>query len=538
MIAQHNTKYFSIIFFTGAVVLSLELLASRIMTPFFGVSLYIWTSILSVTLIFLAIGYQFGGWITSKIAPKYYKELFLFIPFVSSIFIIISSIAYPILLPGLITQNLLLGSFIASSLLLAIPLVLMSSLNPILISIIKDEDDESSDSKSGFVLFVSTIGSVFGVIFTALVLIPNLMNFSSFILNAVFLTIYNLIIYFLIGYSSFEKLKKLFLFFNLILCIFLLTFYYFKESFLNHFTSTKDKLNRENIILYEKPSFYGNLKVVGLKPQNQNKITQYILFQNGGSQNGMSSSGHSIHAFTYVLASLSELSNIGNALVLGLGAGTIPKNLASKGFKVDTVDIDPITLDIAKNFFRYKPKNTSFFFEDARTYVKNCEKKYDLVVIDLFFSDGVPEHLTTKEFYKNLDDCLNDNGVVLSNSLMDFSNKLALNSVLSTFNSQFDDLHFFHRPGFEVANLYIVAGKKGTSKRVQGLNISLDFIPEQIKPTVVQIIRNAKKFKKEDFNDQNILYDEKNQFSIIFAKILPKYRKLVTSLVPSRILIN
>ena len=60
--------------------------------------------------------------------------------------------------------------------LLAIPLVLMSSLNPMLISIIKYENDESSDSKSGFVLFVSTIGSVFGVIFTALVLIPNLMN--------------------------------------------------------------------------------------------------------------------------------------------------------------------------------------------------------------------------------------------------------------------------------------------------------------------------------------------------------------------------
>ena len=538
MIAKHNTKYLSIIFFTGAVVLSLELLASRIMTPFFGVSLYIWTSILSVTLIFLAIGYQFGGWITSKIAPKYYKELFLFIPFISSIFIIISSIVYPILLPGLITQNLLLGSFIASSLLLAIPLVLMSSLNPILISIIKDEDNESSDSKSGFVLFVSTIGSVFGVIFTALVLIPNLTNFSSFILNAVFLTIYNLIIYFLIGYSSFEKLKKLFLFFNLILCIFLLTFYYFKESFLNHFTSTKDKLNRENFILYEKPSFYGNLKVVGLKPQNQNKITQYILFQNGGSQNGMSSSGHSIHVFTHVLVSLSELSNIGNALVLGLGAGVLPAKLSSKGFKIDAVDIDPITLDIAKNFFRYKPKNTSFFFEDARTYVKKCEKKYDLIIIDLFFADGVPEHLTTKEFYKNLDNCLNDNGVVLSNSLMDFSNKLALNSVLSTFSNQFDDLHFFHTPGAEVGNLYIVAGKNGTSKRVEGLNVSLDFIPKGIKPKIIQVLRNAKKFKKEDFNDQNILYDEKNQFSIIFAEILPKYRKLVTSSIPSRILIN
>jgi len=70
MTGKHNTKYFSIIFFTGAVVLSLELLASRIMTPFFGVSLYIWTSILSVTLIFLAVGYQFWRLDNIKNSPQ------------------------------------------------------------------------------------------------------------------------------------------------------------------------------------------------------------------------------------------------------------------------------------------------------------------------------------------------------------------------------------------------------------------------------------------------------------------------------------
>ena len=46
------------------------------------------------------------------------------------------------------------------------------------------------------------------------------------------------------------------------------------------------------------------------------------------------------------------------------------------------------------------------FFEDARTFVKKCKKKYDLIVIDLFFGDGVPEHLTTKEFYRDLKKCM------------------------------------------------------------------------------------------------------------------------------------
>ena len=382
---NHYIKYLSIIFFTGAVVLSLELLASRILTPFFGVSLYIWTSILSVTLIFLAIGYQFGGWVTSKIDSKYYEELFIFIPFLSSIFILISTITYPVLLPKLIGLDLLVGSFIGSFVLLSIPLVLMSALNPILISIIKYKNDQSSDSKSGFVLFISTIGSVFGVIFTAIVLVPNFTNFSAFILNALFLIVYTLLIYFLIGYNFFKKLKKLFLFLNLILFLFLLSVYYFKENYLNHFTTTKDKRGNTFIIKYENLSYYGNLKVVGIKLYNKDTISFYRLYQNGSTQNTINLNGNSLSTFSYILTALSQYSVKGDALILGFGGGIIPKELSKKKFNVDVVEINPATLKIAQKFFKYKKNNTNFFFEDARTFVKKCKKKYNLIIVDLFF---------------------------------------------------------------------------------------------------------------------------------------------------------
>src|SRR5687768_14370239 len=52
---------YAILFVTGGAILALELLASRIMTPYFGVSLYIWTGILSITLVALALGYWAGG---------------------------------------------------------------------------------------------------------------------------------------------------------------------------------------------------------------------------------------------------------------------------------------------------------------------------------------------------------------------------------------------------------------------------------------------------------------------------------------------
>ena len=52
---------------TGAIILGLELVASRILTPFFGVSLNVWSSILAVTLIALAIGYKFGGYLSNHL---------------------------------------------------------------------------------------------------------------------------------------------------------------------------------------------------------------------------------------------------------------------------------------------------------------------------------------------------------------------------------------------------------------------------------------------------------------------------------------
>ena len=538
---NHYIKYLSLIFFTGAVILSLELIASKILTPFFGVSLYIWTAILSVTLIFLAIGYQFGGWMASKIDSKYYEELFIFIPFISSFFILVSTLIYPLLLPKLVGLNLLIGSFIGSFILLSIPLVLMSAMNPLLISIVKYKDDQSSDSKSGFVLFISTIGSVFGVIFTALVLIPNFTNFSAFILNALFLIVYTLFIYFFIGYNSFKKLKILFLFLSLMLLICILGIYYFKQNYLNYFTSTKDTLGNTYIIEYENPSYYGNLKVVGIQPPNQDSIYSYKLYQNGFTQNTIDKNGNSLNIYTYMMDALSQQSSLGDALILGFGGGIIPKKLSAKGFNIDVVEIDPITLEIAEKFFKYKKINTNLFFEDARTYVRKCKKKYHLIIIDLFFADGIPEHLTTIEFYKDLKNCLYDDGILISNSITDFSNNLTLNAVLSTFNAVFKNLYYFYDKAYvdqssiKVTNLYTLATNRG---KLKNLNFKFDHVPEGMKIRLSSTLKNINEFKEEEMNKKNIIYDEKNTYSEIFSKSMQSFRQLVSSSIPSRILIN
>ena len=539
---NHYKKLLSLIFFTGAVVLSLELLASRILTPFFGVSLYIWTSILSVTLIFLALGYQLGGWITSKINKEYYEELFIFIPFLSSIFILISVLLYPYLLPKLIGINLLLGSFIGSFLLLSMPLVLLSALNPILISIIKSNNDQSSDAKSGFVLFISTIGSVFGVIFTAIILVPTFTNFSSFVLNAFFLIIYTLIIYFLIGYDSFKKLKKIFLFLNLITIITLISILYFKNDFLNLITSSKDNLNNTYSIEHENSSFYGNLKVVGVRSDKKKSISSYKLYQNGFTQNTINKDGNSLNSYTYILDALSQLTTPENALVLGLGGGIVPTKLYNRGYDVDIVEIDPSILKIAENFFQFEKKNMGFFFEDARTFAKSCTRKYSLIIIDLFFTDGIPEHLTTIEFYRDLRNCLKKDGVIVSNSVGDFSNNNTLNSVLFTFNTIFKDVYYFYDKPYiqqariKVANLYILA--TNNENIFFNFKIKINNIPKVMKKKVISILNNRNKFEMTNLENDYLNYDEKNNYSKIFSSSMTTFRKALSLSIPSRILIN
>src|SRR4051812_1459428 len=49
------------VFITGAAVLTIEVLGTRIIGPVFGVSLFVWSALLAVTLASLAAGYYAGG---------------------------------------------------------------------------------------------------------------------------------------------------------------------------------------------------------------------------------------------------------------------------------------------------------------------------------------------------------------------------------------------------------------------------------------------------------------------------------------------
>src|SRR5512147_1980941 len=89
---------YAIIFISGGAILALELLASRIMTPYFGVSLYIWTGILSITLISLALGYWAGGRFAGAVRAGGLERLiglYALLPALAALAIVAACLAYP-----------------------------------------------------------------------------------------------------------------------------------------------------------------------------------------------------------------------------------------------------------------------------------------------------------------------------------------------------------------------------------------------------------------------------------------------------------
>jgi predicted HD phosphohydrolase len=103
-----------------------RVLSSRVLTPYFGVSLYIWSSILSITLTFLAVGYYGGGWLARRADNARRHFAFFAAPAISALAVVAACLVYPWLFPWLADIDLVFGSIMAATVLL-VPLVVLST---------------------------------------------------------------------------------------------------------------------------------------------------------------------------------------------------------------------------------------------------------------------------------------------------------------------------------------------------------------------------------------------------------------------------
>lgn len=158
-------------FFCGAVVMSFEIVGSRMLGPYVGTSMFAWTSIIGVILLSLSIGYYWGGRIADMKPRADILSLFIFI---AGLFLIVTVLIKGLILESLTRSidNIHIVSVIASLILFTVPSVLLGMVSPFAVRI-KMKSVEKSGSTVGNLYSISTIGSIVGVFLTGFYLIPN-----------------------------------------------------------------------------------------------------------------------------------------------------------------------------------------------------------------------------------------------------------------------------------------------------------------------------------------------------------------------------
>ncbi|NLW51411.1 MAG: fused MFS/spermidine synthase [Candidatus Brocadiaceae bacterium] len=147
-------------------------------------------------------------------------------------------------------------------------------------------------------------------------------------------------------------------------------------------------------------------------------------------------------------------------LVLGLGGGTIPRELHHHfpDAAIDVAEIDPDVPPIAQRYFAFRPdERLRVHVADGRLFIRNRARatpveRYDLIILDAFNSDYIPFHLMTREFLEEVKGVLAEDGAVVANV---FWNNRLFDAELKTFEAVFRRCQVF--VGQQSGNAMIVS---------------------------------------------------------------------------------
>ncbi len=533
----------AIIFVTGGAILALELLASRILTPYFGVSLYIWSGILSITLVSLALGYRAGGRLagggkSSALPPEKLAFLFTLMPALAALAIVAACLVYPYLFYQLARLDLVLGAFIACLVLLFVPLLATSAMNPLLVAILLRQSaarGELADAGAGRVFFISTIGSVAGVLATAFGLIPHLSNFASTLVVAAILAALPLVLLF--GTPVKIVARKPVAAAATIALAAALGLLAGADAYTGRmWPASYGWLTWQREADYR--SLFGTVKVLKSAPRENGQFLR-LYFQDGLIQNMVDSDHQSMSLYTYALEALTFAYQPGlrSALVLGIGAGMVPMRLAAHGIDVTTVDIDPASLRAAAEVFGFDPARVRAHQADARTFLRGCDRGYDVVIVDLFHGDGVPDYLVTRDFFRDLKRCLGTDGIAVFNTFADLDYPRAYAHFLTTLRAELPFI-VLYRPDYGIAkhiNSFVVAGGK-TLPAPAGVDLA--HVPPRHFYTLSTMLMNPRPLDQQLLEHGRVITDAGNPAAADFAASQLINRRYVIDALPAAFFVN
>ncbi|MFA5051547.1 MAG: fused MFS/spermidine synthase [Patescibacteria group bacterium] len=439
----------TIVFLCGAAVMIYELVGSRVLAPYVGTSIFVWSSLIGVIMGSLALGYWLGGKVADK-EPAAFKLAIIILG--SAIAIGVTTAIKDVFLTWLTgaSYNIQTNSLIASVVLFSVPSVLLGAVSPYAVKL-RMTSLGTSGQTVGNLYAISTLGSIVGTFLAGFVLIPAFGNTRLMYGLASFLVATSSILY--LGKRWVIQAS------TLVLCIGL-------TIFAPAYTSSDRIVDLD--------TQYNRVWIYDTIDRENTQLPIQVMQTNNESSSAMFlDSDELVFEYTkYYRLADHFVPNLTSALMLGGAAYSYPKDFLAKhpDAAIDVVEIDPKLTELAREYFNLpdNPRLTTYG-EDGRTFLNRTDKKYDVFFGDAFRSlYSIPFELTTIESVQKTYDILNDNGVAIINvaSAITGTRGEFLRAEYRTFSEVFPQVYVFavrdpQRPDVP-QNLILVAIKSDT----------------------------------------------------------------------------
>lgn len=186
-------------FIEGGSLMAFEILSSKLYTPYLGSSIYVWTAILTVTLVGLAIGYRLGGKYAENGASKKLLQALL----AAAVLVGLSSFISKPVLEAMLSMDVKTASLFGGMVIIFLPVLAMGMVSPLIVGLLTSNGTRLS-AASGLVYGIGTLGGILLLLIATFFLIPAIgVKASTFVLGC--LLIIAAIIVFIIKEPAHEK---------------------------------------------------------------------------------------------------------------------------------------------------------------------------------------------------------------------------------------------------------------------------------------------------------------------------------------------
>ena len=387
---------------TGAAILIVEILGAKMLSPYVGTSHFVWTAQIAVTLVSLACGYWFGGWLVDRSHKlgRLYGCILLAAVYLAATVPAVEPVAY-----WCLGFKLAVGALLASAFLFFVPLTLLATTGPFLVRVLT-QSVVGVGGQVGRLSAISTFGSVFGTVLIGYVLIPFFPNSVTMFSTAAALLVLAAVYFFSWGRQSHDQVGV-----TVAIAVGLLAGYAGVVKDRRTEFSGGEQVFRGN-------SNFGQLQVLQSKLGDRLYYLNDYLTQNGYDPDHQKS----INMFTYMLHDLARAyaPRVEDVLCIGMGVGIVPMQFAREGARVEVVEINPAVVPVAEKFFHFEASRVRLVIGDGRQFLNHGAGKYDAVILDAFLGDSSPSHLMTREAFAAMGRVLKPGGVLVINSFADF----------------------------------------------------------------------------------------------------------------------